>query len=140
MCKFKSCSGHKKRFFPDFPLDFFYQVRYAFFMNAKHRPKFFCESCNTEVPLDAKFCPKCGRFFASVRCPACGQTGEHSDFAKGCPRCGYAMAGYSRGGTDTAKDKKRNKRNDDPLPAWIYIATFVLLGAVLAILYRFLFR
>ena len=60
-------------------------------MNHKHGPKFFCEFCNTEVPLNARLCPKCGRFFASVHCPNCGHTGEHSAFKKGCPNCGYAM-------------------------------------------------
>ena len=39
------------------------------------KPRFFCENCNAEVKRDAKFCSKCGHFFASVRCPVCGKTG-----------------------------------------------------------------
>ena len=37
--------------------------------------KFFCESCGSEVPRKSRFCPVCGKFFASVRCPKCGHTG-----------------------------------------------------------------
>ena len=41
-------------------------------MASKASAKFFCESCGAEVPRNARFCKKCGRFFASVRCPNCG--------------------------------------------------------------------
>ncbi|WP_455156498.1 zinc ribbon domain-containing protein, partial [Treponema socranskii] len=59
-------------------------------MKGKQRAKFFCENCGAEVPADARVCKNCGRFFSSVRCPACGATGSASKFAKGCPVCGYA--------------------------------------------------
>ncbi|MGI5172037.1 zinc ribbon domain-containing protein [Treponema sp. OMZ 840] len=107
-------------------------------MNAKHRPKFFCEFCDTEVPVNARFCPKCGRFFASVRCPNCGHTGEHSAFKKGCPQCGYAMKDFGGSSDSAKKSGAYGKKADDPLPVWVYIATFILLAIVLAVLYNFL--
>ncbi len=56
------------------------------------KPKYYCEHCGTEVRKDARICPKCGRFFSSVKCPRCGYVGEADDFAAGCPVCGYADA------------------------------------------------
>ena len=129
-------------------------------MNAKHRPKFFCESCNTEVPLDAKFCPKCGRFFASVRCPSCGATGSASKFAKGCPVCGYAMdsgtfniEAYSEEekeevrrrltgaeqkkikGVFAAYERKHARGSGSALPFWVYAVTLaVFLGVIAAVI------
>ena len=77
--------------------------------------KFFCESCGSEVPRNAKVCPVCGRFFASVRCPKCGRTGTNDDFKNGCPSCGYAvdLSGFgSQNHEDSAGsfDSKKNKR------------------------------
>ena len=90
----------------------------------KQKAKFFCENCGAEVPADARVCKNCGRFFSSVRCPACGATGSASKFAKGCPVCGYAMdsgtfniAAYSeeekeevRRRLSTAEQKKNKRR------------------------------
>ncbi|MDR2522045.1 MAG: hypothetical protein LBC72_05805 [Spirochaetaceae bacterium] len=53
-------------------------------------PRFFCDNCHTCVPQNASRCPKCGRFFASIRCPKCGFLGDAGLFSKGCPRCGYS--------------------------------------------------
>lgn len=64
-------------------------------MKKQKTARFFCEFCDTEVAGDTSFCPKCGRFFASVRCPACNFTGSHTAFYYGCPQCGYAMNGSS---------------------------------------------
>ena len=55
------------------------------------RAKYFCEGCGSEVAPNAKFCPKCGRFFAAVRCPNCGHIGTVRNFLKGCPACHYAV-------------------------------------------------
>ncbi len=137
-------------------------------MNMKQNKKarFFCESCDTEVVGDAKFCPTCGRFFSSVRCPACELTGEHFLFENGCPACGYAMDG-SPFDTSVSPNQRRkayrkqqntvNKKNtargatpyslssipkkrgsDDPLPVWIYAICIVLLGIVLMVVFTFL--
>ena len=63
-------------------------------MNSLSRQaKFFCESCGAEVPHNSKVCINCGKFFASVRCPNCGKTGNSSSFINGCPQCGYAVSG-----------------------------------------------
>ena len=58
----------------------------------KKKAKYFCEGCGSEVASNAKFCPKCGKFFAAVRCPNCGHIGTVKDFLHGCPSCHYAMS------------------------------------------------
>ena len=113
------------------------------------QPKFFCENCNAEVRRDAVICPHCGRFFASVRCPACGFTGTHKEFKDGCPSCGYAFTPNTcenkKGNTKKRKKKKFcimryaeskvDARIDaDPLPLWIY-GLVILLCAALAIIF-----
>ena len=119
-------------------------------MSSMHKqPKFFCENCNSEVRRDAMICPHCGRFFASVRCPACEFTGTHKEFKDGCPSCGYAFTSdvqkNEKGNTKKVKQKKlgiirhtgykANARPDtDPLPLWIY-GLVLLLGAVLAAIF-----
>lgn len=116
--------------------------------------KFFCENCGAEVPPNAKMCRHCGRFFTSVRCPVCGATGTNSQFANGCPVCGYAVG---KGKKSTASEKisykektagrksrtklrfeieSRNSRTfahkrpaDGTLPLWFYfIIALVFLG------------
>ena len=42
-------------------------------MEKQKKAKYFCENCGSEVPAKAKFCPKCGKFFSSVRCPECSK-------------------------------------------------------------------
>ena len=114
------------------------------------QPKFFCENCNAEVRRDAVVCPHCGRFFASVRCPACGFTGTHKEFKDGCPSCGYAFTPdeqeNEKGSTKKLKKKKfrfvrytqreADRRTDaDPLPLWIYGIVLLLCGVLAAIFF-----
>lgn len=112
--------------------------------------KFFCESCGSEVPRNARTCPTCGKFFASVRCPKCGKTGSTEDFKKGCPACGYAVHpengngryGYSsnNGNSGIFKgllggSKKKNRGSDGPLPIWIYVVCIAILISLVVLLY-----
>jgi len=133
----------------------------------KKQAKFFCEYCDSEVPFNARFCPKCGHFFLAVRCPACGKTGDQDEFTNGCPQCGYAFNGAPvkpsspAKTTDSEKTKtssrkklfpKRDftvhsdtnfpskKRSDDALPPWIYISTFAGFVVVLLILLTILLK
>lgn len=117
---------------------------------SRKTPKFFCEFCGTEVKRSDKFCPSCGKFFAAVKCPSCGMTGQAPVFAKGCPSCGYAV--FSSPGNDNEVAKKesgvksrfsgfadffrnknhRHKSSDsDPLPLWIYFVISILLAALI---------
>ncbi|HAK45129.1 MAG TPA: hypothetical protein DCO79_04305 [Spirochaeta sp.] len=59
--------------------------------------KFYCDNCGTKVSKNAAKCPKCGRFFKSVRCPSCGLTGSPDIFVNGCPSCGYAGENSNEG-------------------------------------------
>ncbi len=120
--------------------------------------KFFCESCGSEVPRQSKFCPTCGKFFMSVRCPNCGKIGTNDDFKNGCPDCGYAVDktaaavtaqqfeniknfSYSNGLNANGIRGKLNsraaamKKSDSQLPIWIPIACICVLGALIAGLY-----
>jgi rRNA maturation protein Nop10 len=94
-------------------------------------PRFFCEHCGVEVPRNAKRCPGCGRYFASVKCPNCGFAGEEFLFKGGCPVCGYSAPS---GGLDTPSVKFPPLKRVGPLPLWVYIVTllaFILVsGAV----------
>ena len=116
--------------------------------------KFFCENCGSEVPRKSRFCPVCGKFFASVRCPKCGHTGASEDFKKGCPECGYAVnsnvsLAQNKDSDDLfenhneSKNKiiqnKSNKSNksgqDGSLPVWIYIISVLVLIILIICLY-----
>ncbi|MCR5218315.1 zinc ribbon domain-containing protein [Treponema sp.] len=119
-------------------------------MADKKKAKYFCENCNSEVAWNARFCPKCGKFFAAVRCPECGYVGSHRDFKTGCPKCHYSFTG----GTDnipanadgtfrkaklSGKSKKRIKdafasynskhsgAEDDGVPSGLFIGSIVVL-------------
>ena len=99
-------------------------------------PRFFCDNCGTEVSRDQHACPKCGRFFASVRCPACGFSGEEKLFAKGCPSCGYS-APKAAPKARNAKQRGRAKPPKiaaGPLPLWVYVVSAAALLFVLAAL------
>ncbi|MBO4404269.1 MAG: zinc ribbon domain-containing protein [Treponema sp.] len=83
-------------------------------MKEKKSAKFFCEHCGSEVKANARFCPKCGKFFAAVRCPECGKLGSVSTFKQGCPRCHYAMTkedlyGFSDSDGNTGSDGLEHK-------------------------------
>jgi uncharacterized membrane protein YvbJ len=101
----------------------------------KHqKPRFFCDNCGEEVDNDVKACPYCGRFFASVRCPACGFSGEDKLFEDGCPACGYSADGKSKKKKKPPKKVKKPKPQEEPLPAGVYIVTLLVLFVVVAVL------
>ena len=116
------------------------------------KAKFFCENCGEEVPQNAKFCSKCGKFFSFVRCPKCFYTGDSKKFTTGCPKCGYAvkpyesMNGAKRGNNtnnfslssflgSSQSSHSKAKNYDSSLPIWIYVVTISVLVAVVFGLY-----
>lgn len=120
--------------------------------NNNKEAKFFCESCGSEVPKNARTCPTCGKFFASVRCPKCNTTGSTEDFLDGCPSCGYAVHSSTYGGygfktpgsKNSAKTKRnksfslfenKNKGDSSPIPFWIYLVCIVILIILIIMLY-----
>ncbi len=117
-------------------------------MMKNKKAKFFCENCGAEVPENAKLCKKCGKFFISVRCPNCGRTGTSKEFKKGCPSCGYATGknnfpGSKKTHTNSValshifgqagnfSSDKKNSKQENSLPAWIYLLTLGMLVAVM---------
>jgi RNA polymerase subunit RPABC4/transcription elongation factor Spt4 len=87
------------------------------------RPRYFCENCGSEVGKNARVCPRCGRFFSSVKCPRCGYIGEADDFAAGCPVCGFEEAANA-----PPEPIKPLQAAASPLPWWVYpLAAAVLL-------------
>lgn len=120
---------------------------------SEKKAKFFCENCGSEVPEKAKFCKKCGKFFASVRCPKCGETGSSSAFSNGCPACGYA-------GKQSHSDKTAGKKiglaqrlfkprpsaprrkasvEEAYLPIWVYVLVVLILLGLVALLFQNMF-
>ena len=123
----------------------------------KKSAKFFCESCGAEVPPNAKFCRHCGRFFSSVRCPVCGETGSNEKFKNGCPNCGYAFnnGGSSKPSVEKHRHSRATKKNfrsairgksaafgvrasEDSLPKWIFALIAFLLFALRLGCYKYL--
>ncbi|MDR2768728.1 MAG: zinc-ribbon domain-containing protein [Treponema sp.] len=99
--------------------------------------RFFCENCGAEVRRDSRQCPRCGRYFAHVRCPSCGFTGEESNFGSGCPVCGYCFKGESSD-PPALPDTGKRYRPAGGLPRWVYALAAVVLAAVGAALWRLL--
>jgi predicted RNA-binding Zn-ribbon protein involved in translation (DUF1610 family) len=94
------------------------------------KPRFFCDGCGTEVAANVERCPRCGKFFASIRCPKCGFNGDADMFSNGCPVCGYSAQLSNRAG---------NRQNRPPPPAdgaapWLYIVSIALLAMLLTAL------
>ena len=125
------------------------------------KAKYFCENCGSEVAAKAKFCPKCGRFFSSVRCPKCGRMGTVNDFKTGCPGCHYAMThkdiyGTDDEGEDTLDGRKHglslksrfkiwnafNKQRSnssraegDGAPTWLFLSSLIVLVIVIGLIF-----
>lgn len=125
----------------------------------KKNARFFCENCQTEVKGNARFCGHCGRFFAAVKCPACGKTGASHTFKNGCPQCGYAVGSSNSSSTEKSNsfsnDKKSSSKkssnngfslsklfgnsnskhekrySEDSLPLWIYLVAVIFLVVIL---------
>jgi uncharacterized membrane protein YvbJ len=97
---------------------------------AAKKPRFFCDNCGAEVPLNARNCPGCGRFFTSVRCPKCGFSDDEGSFKNGCPSCGYSMPP-----SDNKKSPQKYDNTTDSLPIWVYILTAAAFTGVLAALF-----
>jgi ssDNA-binding Zn-finger/Zn-ribbon topoisomerase 1 len=104
-------------------------------------PRFFCDNCGAEVPMSAKSCPQCGRFFASIRCPKCGFTGKDEDFARGCPVCGYSTAPHRAGENPKRNGRYKGKQPGETpgaLPFWMYLFAALVFICVLTLLYNLL--
>lgn len=98
-------------------------------------PRFFCENCGAEVKRSADRCPRCGRRFASVRCPKCDFAGNEGLFTDGCPICGYSAAKAEDEGLPRLKLKRTAA---GALPFWVYFVTVLAVAAVSIALYFFL--
>lgn len=92
------------------------------------KPRFFCESCGGEVPLNASRCPHCGRVFSDVHCPSCGFSGSSSLFHSGCPVCGYSAPPNQEQGRNAPKSTMEGV---EKLPPWVILVTAAAVVAVL---------
>ncbi|MDR0640065.1 MAG: zinc ribbon domain-containing protein [Spirochaetaceae bacterium] len=109
-------------------------------------PLFYCDSCGSEVSQDAPVCPKCGRKFASIRCPACGFSGEEDLFDDGCPKCGYqVLPGKGRHKNKKIASRRGGKaaytsNSSGELPAWAYFLTLAFFVFALSFLLFYMSR
>jgi predicted RNA-binding Zn-ribbon protein involved in translation (DUF1610 family) len=105
-------------------------------------PRFFCENCGAEVDRNTKNCPRCGRYFASVRCPSCGFTAAEEFFVDGCPVCGYSSPSPGTGENSARRrdswTKKPPRIAAGALPFWVYLITLFFLFCVFALLFVFM--
>jgi len=106
----------------------------------KKKPRFFCDNCGYEVGSDIKSCPYCGRFFASVRCPACGYSGPDKMFKSGCPMCGYCTSPAQKSAKIFHGSPKKKYVYTAHPPAMALIITVIFLLAAVAILSWFITR
>ncbi|MDR2898338.1 MAG: zinc ribbon domain-containing protein [Spirochaetaceae bacterium] len=92
------------------------------------KPKFFCDFCGTEVKQNDRMCRKCGKFFSSVKCPACGKTGSAAAFSNGCPACGYAFSNNnsSEDPSNGGSLSEKHHGETESLPLWIYLSALGL--------------
>jgi hypothetical protein len=97
------------------------------------KPRFFCDNCGVEVEQNTRACPQCGRFFASIRCPSCGYTGDEKAFSDGCPACGYSTPPPVY---QPLPDKKipAGVYPAGPLPLWVYILAVCAFIGICAVL------
>jgi uncharacterized membrane protein YvbJ len=111
-------------------------------------PLFYCDGCGAEVSQDAIVCPKCGRKFTSIRCPACGFSGDETLFSYGCPKCGYQVL-PGKGRHKNKRIEAASRRNKDPagttasgdaLPIWAYFLTIALFIFALSFLLFYMTR
>jgi len=98
------------------------------------KPRFFCDNCSTEVALGAKACPRCGRLFASVRCPSCNFVGGDETFAEGCPACGYSASAANVSALPAVPSAARRKKEQRPLPFWAFFLSLGIFVFFLALL------
>ena len=103
-------------------------------------PRFFCDNCGAEVGHNVRSCPRCGRFFASVRCPACGFSGEDKLFSGGCPVCGYSAPQGRRKRQKLQNLKRSTLSAAASLPGWVYILSLLAFVFVLAVLCIYIMR
>jgi uncharacterized membrane protein YvbJ len=114
--------------------------------NKELPPLFYCDNCGSEVLQDEPFCPKCGRKFASVRCPACGFSGEEKLFDNGCPQCGYQVLPGKGGHKNWLSGRHGRKKaaytstTEGALPVWVYFLTVAFFVFALSFLLFYMSR
>ncbi len=94
-------------------------------------PRYFCEHCGAEVKGNARICPRCGRFFSSVKCPKCGFVGVSEDFRAGCPVCGYAL-----GANNDGPEAFKTPPESPGLPVWTWALGLFVFAAAMYLLLR----
>jgi predicted RNA-binding Zn-ribbon protein involved in translation (DUF1610 family) len=102
----------------------------------KKKPRFFCDGCGAEVTANAERCPRCGKFFASIRCPKCGFSGDTDTFGNGCPVCGYSAQRSNHSGSRPVKPAAP----DSAAAPWLYALSIALLAMLLAALFMHITR
>ena len=106
----------------------------------KKKPRFFCDNCGYEVSSDVKLCPYCGRYFASIRCPACDYSGPDEMFGGGCPMCGYSAPPPPKTKSKLIKSRPEKSDYSEHLPTWMYIVSVLFVLGVVAFISFFLTR
>jgi hypothetical protein len=105
------------------------------------KARYFCENCGAEVRPGASSCPSCGRVFTAVRCPECGFEGRASEFARGCPSCGFMVQKKNETPPPLPPPRPAAPRHRRTFSARFYrIAGIVLLALVVILVALILLR
>ncbi|MDR0551561.1 MAG: hypothetical protein LBG72_06045 [Spirochaetaceae bacterium] len=87
------------------------------------------------MPKFAERCPKCGRYFASIRCPKCGYLGGNSDFSNGCPQCGYSSSPKANAAAHVQRTAGRSPHSNAGASILLFILTGLFVLACSLLLY-----
>jgi hypothetical protein len=117
---------------------------------------FFCEHCGTPVPIRAKTCPHCGRYFNAVKCPRCSFVGSPGLFEDGCPQCGYLSDNKDTGSSradnrfqditdhfvkehsEVVEETEKPEKPGRDFPSWLYwVIGLGLLGLIIVFIILF---
>lgn len=85
---------------------------------------FYCDNCGSEVDAKLEVCPFCSLDFKSTLCPKCSYSGKGSEFANGCPSCGYLSDQKKSNLNENYQTKKRRGWNPSSGTLW----TLIILG------------
>jgi len=73
--------------------------------------KFYCESCEEQVPINVERCPNCRRVFFAVMCPLCKFEDLPREFLYGCPSCGYMSRRMKIKTKENQEQKTKQKKH-----------------------------
>jgi len=89
-----------------------------------------CQFCEQSIPMDAKFCPKCGNPLKNKVCPKCNKI-NNSD-ATFCTNCGTKLDSYNYKEKHRKEFRKIIKLSKKPA---IFLSIFIIISSSLLLIF-----